>query len=216
MHKNAVKNPYAALPFEVTTDKVLEAFPIADPLTFLDSAAQCDGSAAVVMASVDLARKTTDSLVEVASVAQCSDSICVHERDSLLTMKSTVDAAEKAYAMAKVKPDEIRVCEIHDSYTITGFIGLEDLSLVARGKSGIAVEEGMLAKDGKIPTNPSGGLKARGNPIGATGIYQVAEVTLQLRGEAEGMQVSKADIGLTQNISGFGSTAVVGILKRLK
>jgi acetyl-CoA C-acetyltransferase len=216
MHKNAVKNPYACLPFEVTTDKVIEAFPIADPLTFLDSAAQCDGSAAVVIASADLARKSTDSLVEVTSVAQSSDSVCVHERESLLTMKSTVDAAAKAYATAKVKPSEIRVCEIHDAYTITGFIGLEDLSLVDRGKSGIAVEEGMIAKDGKIPTNPSGGLKARGNPIGATGVYQMAEVTLQLRGEAEGMQVDNAEIGLTQNISGFGSTAVVGILRRLK
>nr|MDO8133807.1 thiolase domain-containing protein [Candidatus Njordarchaeum guaymaensis] len=216
MHRNAVKNPYACLPFEVTTDKVIESFPIADPLTFLDSSPLCDGSAAVVMASVDVARKFTDTVVEVAGVAQSSDNIGVHERDSLLTMKSTVEAAEEAYEMAKVKPSEIDVCEIHDAYTITGFIGLEDLSLVERGKTGIAVEEGIIAKDGKIPTNPSGGLKARGHPIGATGVYQFAEVTLQLRGESEGTQVDGAEIGLTHNISGFGSTAVVGILRRLE
>jgi acetyl-CoA C-acetyltransferase len=214
MHKNAVKNPYAFLPFEVTTDKVIESFPIADPLTFLDSSPLCDGSAAVVIGSFDAAHKFTDSLVEIAGVGQSSDSVAVHERDSLLTMKSTVEAAEKAYEIAKVKPTDVDVCEIHDAYTITGFIGLEDLSLVERGKAGIAVEEGTIAKDGKIPTNPSGGLKARGNPIGATGIYQIAEIALQLRGEAEGMQVEGAEIGLTHNVSGFGSTAVVGILRR--
>lgn len=216
MHKNAVKNPYASLPFEITTEKVIESFPVADPLTFLDSSPLNDGSAAVVMASLDTARKFGDDLVEVSAVEQSVDNVSIHERDSLLTMRSTVEAAEKAYKQAKVNPTEINVCEIHDAFTITGFIALEDLSFVERGKAGIAVEDGTIAKDGKIPTNPSGGLKARGNPVGATGVYQVAEVVLQLRGEAEGMQVEGSELGLTHNISGFGSMATVGILKRLK
>jgi acetyl-CoA C-acetyltransferase len=130
-------------------------------------------------------------------------------------MRSTVAAASRAYESAKVKPGNIDVCEIHDSFTITGFIALEDLQFVERGKAGIAVEEGAIAKDGRIPTNPSGGLKARGHPGGATGIYQLAEITLQLRGEAGGMQVEGAKTGLIHNISGFGSRATVGILKEL-
>jgi acetyl-CoA C-acetyltransferase len=214
MHKNAIKNPYACLPFEVTTDKVIESFPIADPLTFLDSSPACDGSAAVLLTTPEIGRKLTDTVVEVAGVCQSIDNVSISERGSLLTMKSTVEAAEKAYSMAKVRPNEIGVCEIHDAFTITGFIALEDLSLVERGKAGIAVEEGIIAKDGKIPTNSSGGLKARGHPGGATGIYQIAEITLQIRGEAEGTQVEGAEIGLTHNISGFGSGATVGILKR--
>lgn len=214
MHKNAMKNPYACLPFEVTTDKVIESFPIADPLTFLDSSPSCDGSAAIVLTTPEIARKLTDSVAELAGVCQSIDNVSISERGSLLTMKSTVEAAEKAYSMAGVKPNEISVCEIHDAFTITGFIALEDLSLVERGKAGIAVEEGIIAKDGKIPTNPSGGLKARGHPGGATGVYQIAEIALQLRGEADGTQVEGAEIGLTHNISGFGSGATVGILKR--
>jgi acetyl-CoA C-acetyltransferase len=215
MHKNAVKNPYACLPFEVTTDKVAESFPVADPLTFLDSSPVCDGAAAVIIASADAAQKINSSRVEIASVAQSIDNVSVHERESLLTMRSTVAAGAKAYELAKVKPSNIDVCEIHDSFTITGFIALEDLQFVGRGKAGIAVEEGIIAKDGRIPTNPSGGLKARGHPGGATGIYQLAEISLQLRGEAGGMQVDGAETGLTHNISGFGSRATVGILKKL-
>jgi acetyl-CoA C-acetyltransferase len=215
MHKNAVKNPYACLPFEVTTDKVAESFPVADPLTFLDSSPVCDGAAAVIIASADAAQKTNGSQVEIAAVAQSIDNVSVHERESLLTMRSTVAAGAKAYELAKVKPSNIDVCEIHDSFTITGFIALEDLQFVERGKAGIAVEEGIIAKDGRIPTNPSGGLKARGHPGGATGIYQLAEISLQLRGEAGGMQVDGAETGLTHNISGFGSRATVGILKKL-
>jgi acetyl-CoA C-acetyltransferase len=214
MHKNAVKNPYACLPFEVTTDKVIESFPIADPLTFLDSSPACDGAAAVVMATPEIAQKLTDTKVEVTGVCQSIDSVSISERSTLLTMKSTVDAAEKAYSMSRTRPDQIDVCEIHDAFTITGFIALEDLSLIERGKTGIAVEDGTIAKDGKIPTNPSGGLKARGQPGGATGVYQIAEITQQLMGEAGGTQVEGAEIGLTHNISGFGSGATVGILRR--
>ncbi|WXG43234.1 MAG: thiolase domain-containing protein [Promethearchaeati archaeon SRVP18_Atabeyarchaeia-1] len=215
MHKNAVKNPYACLPFEVTTEKVAESFPVADPLTFLDSSPLCDGAAAVIIASADAVPETSGPRVEVAAVSQSIDCVRIAERESLLSMRSTVAAAARAYELAKVKATDIDVCEIHDSFTITGFIALEDLSFVERGKTGIAVEEGILAKDGRIPTNPSGGLKARGHPGGATGIYQLAEITLQLRGEAGGMQVDDVEIGLTHNISGFGSRATVGILKRL-
>jgi acetyl-CoA C-acetyltransferase len=214
MHRNAVKNPYACLPFEVTVDKVAESFPVADPLTFLDSSPVCDGAAAVIISSTEAAPRNNGPQVEIAAVAQSIDNVSAHERESLLTMRSTVAAAAKAYESAKVEPSNIDVCEIHDSFTITGFIALEDLQLVERGKAGIAVEEGVIAKDGRIPTNPSGGLKARGHPGGATGIYQLAEITLQLRGEAGGMQVEGVRTGLTHNISGFGSRATVGILKQ--
>lgn len=192
-----------------------ESFPVADPLTFLDSSPLCDGAAAVIIASADAVPETSGPRVEVAAVSQSIDCVRIAERESLLSMRSTVAAAARAYELAKVKATDIDVCEIHDSFTITGFIALEDLSFVERGKTGIAVEEGILAKDGRIPTNPSGGLKARGHPGGATGIYQLAEITLQLRGEAGGMQVDDVEIGLTHNISGFGSRATVGILKRL-
>jgi acetyl-CoA C-acetyltransferase len=123
-------------------------------------------------------------------------------------------AAEKAYRMAEVKPGDIDLVEVHDDYTINGVLSLESLGLVEAGKAAKLVAEGGAARDGKIPTNSFGGLKARGNPLGATGVYQVAEVALQLRGAAGDHQVEGAQVGLAQTMGGLGSTCAVTILRR--
>jgi acetyl-CoA C-acetyltransferase len=215
MHENASANPYAQLRFKTTLEKALDARLIADPITLMDCAPAGDGAAAIILCPLEKARKITDSPVQIIGVGQATDTLALHDREDLLTFKAVSTAAQKAYKMAKITSKDVDVLEIHDSYTVTALISLEDLGFVEKGGAGLLVEEGGIAKDSQVPVNPSGGLKARGHPVGATGVYQAAEITLQLRGEADGMQVKDAEIGLTENISGMASLANVHIMKRI-
>lgn len=213
-HANAVHNPYAQYQRGITIANVLASPLVADPLHVLDCSSIADGAAAVVLCAAEKAKKYTDSPVYVKASAQASDTLSLHDRRDITTMDATVFAAKKAYQMASLGPSQIDLAEVHDSYTIAEIIAIEDLGFFDKGEGGRATEEGETEIGGRIPINPSGGLKACGHPLGATGIRQAVEITQQLRGEAGKRQVPNAKVGLTHNIGGTGGTAIVHILSR--
>jgi acetyl-CoA C-acetyltransferase len=213
-HANAVHNPFAQYRREISIESVLASPLVADPLRMLDCSSIADGASAVVVCAAEKARQYTDSPVYVKASAQASDTISLHDRRDLITMDATVAAAKKAYQQASLQPSQIDLAEVHDSYTIAELIAIEDLGFVKKGEGGKATEVGETAIGGRIPVNPSGGLKACGHPLGATGIRQIVEITQQLRGEAGKRQVPGAEVALTHNIGGTGGTAIVHIFTR--
>ena len=213
-HKNGALNPLAQYPFEINVDKVLNSTMVADPLRLLDCSPVTDGAAAVILCPAEDARKYTDTPVYVKASAQASGTIALHDRRDITTIDSTVHASRTAYDMAGMGPKDIGAVEVHDCFSINGILAIEDLGFVEKGQGGTAVEEGLIAIDGEIPVNPSGGLKARGHPLGATGIAQAAEMVWQLRGDAGKRQVEGIEIGMTHNIGGTGGTAAVHIFGR--
>jgi len=213
-HKNGSLNPLAQYPFEIGVDQVLNSTMVADPLRLLDCSPVTDGAAAVILCPAEDARKYTDTPVYVKASAQASGTIALHDRRDITTIDSTVHASRTAYDMAGVGPKDIDAVEVHDCFSINGILAIEDLGFVEKGQGGNAVEEGLIAIDGEIPVNPSGGLKARGHPLGATGIAQAAEMVWQLRGDAGKRQVEGIEIGMTHNIGGTGGTAAVHIFGR--
>jgi len=214
-HAHGALNPDAQFRKAINLDTVLRSSLVADPLTVFDCAPISDGAAAVVLCPLDIARKYTDRPVKVAASAQASDTLALFQRDDITTFSATVAAAKRAYALAKIEAKDISVAEVHDHYTIEGILALQDLGLFKKGQAGKAVKEGQAAIGGKVAVNTSGGLKARGHPIGATGVAQVVEITKQLRGTADKRQVANAKYGLTQNVGGTGSAVVVNILEAL-
>jgi acetyl-CoA C-acetyltransferase len=154
--------------------------------------------------------------VEIAGIAGATDTINIASIAELLSLNSTVVAADRAYKMAKVTPGDIDIVEIHDTFTIMGALSLEDLGFCEKGKFAKLLEDKAFEPGGIVAVNPSGGLKSRGHPVGATGAYQVAEIAMQLLGKAERMQVPDAQVGLAQNIGGSGSSSFVSILRRAK
>jgi acetyl-CoA C-acetyltransferase len=213
-HRNGAKNPNAQYQRELPLKAVLGAPVVADPLGVLDCAPLSDGAAAVVLCPMDMARKFNDTPIRVTGLGVASDTIALHDRRDLTTMDATVIAGKKALDMAKVTPKDIQLAEVHDSYTISEIVAIEDLRFVEKGKGGPATEEGVTELDGDVAVNPSGGLKARGQPVGATGIAQAVEMVRQLRGEADARQVAGAEVGLIHNQGGTGATAVVHVLGR--
>jgi acetyl-CoA C-acetyltransferase len=213
-HANAVHNPFAQFRRGITVESVLASPLVADPLHVLDCSSIADGAAAVVLCAADKAKNYTDSPVYVKASAQASDTISLHDRRDLTTIDATLVAAKKAYQRASLEPSQIDLAEVHDSYTISELIAIEDLGFCKKGEGGITTEEGETEIGGRIPVNPSGGLKACGHPVGATGIRQVVEITQQLRGEAGKRQVPHAEVGLTHNIGGTGGTAIVHIFSK--
>lgn len=213
-HKNAANNPYAQFPFETSVEKVINSSPVADPLTLLDCSPVSDGAAAVVICAADKAKEFTDTPIYVKASAQSSGTMALHSRKDICTIDATIAASRKAYKMAGVTVNDIDATEVHDCFSINGLLAIEDLGFVEKGQGGVALEEGQTNIDGDFPINPSGGLKARGHPLGATGIAQTAEIVWQLRGEAGKRQVDGAEIGMTHNIGGTGGTAAVHIFGR--
>ncbi|MCD6408741.1 MAG: acetyl-CoA acetyltransferase [Candidatus Verstraetearchaeota archaeon] len=216
MHRNASKNPYAQLPFEISVENILRSEPIADPITLYDCAPIGDGAAVVVLAPLDEAFKHSDSIVELAGIWCATDTIDVASREDPLFMRSTFEASRNACKMAGISVKDAQVLEVHDTFTITGFLSLESLGLLPPGGSPTALEEGVLSPGGTWQINLSGGLKARGHPVGATGVYQAAEIHQQLIERFPGVKASPAEIGLTQNVGGVGSISVVAIYRRVK
>jgi len=204
----------AQFPFEITIDKVLSSNKIAEPLKLLDCSPITDGAAAVILASEKVARKFTDTPVWIIGSGQASDTLALHDRKDICTLNATVVARKKAMKQANVKPSDINVAEVHDCFTIAEICAVEDLGFVKKGEGGKAEEEGMFDLNSDISVNTSGGLKACGHPVGATGVKQAVEITMQLRGECGPRQVDKAEIGLTHNVGGSGATAVVHIFSR--
>lgn len=213
-HKNGALNPLAQYPFEINVDKVLNSTMVADPLRLLDCSPVTDGAAAVILCPAEEARKYTDTPIYVKASAQASGTIALHDRRDITTIDSTVHASRTAYDMADLGPKDIQAVEVHDCFSINGILAIEDLGFVEKGQGGQAVEDGLIAIDGDIPVNPSGGLKARGHPLGATGIAQAAEMVWQLRGDAGKRQVDCIEVGMTHNIGGTGGTAAVHIFGR--
>jgi len=214
MHEYSAQNPYAQLRFRVKPEDVLKSPVIADPIRLLDSAPVGDGAAAVILASEDVARKLSDTPVEIVGVGLATDGLALSSREDLLYPLSVVKAAEKAYKMAKIEPKDVDVAEIHDAFTITALLALEGLGFSKFGESWRDVKEGRFAAGDKPSINLSGGLKARGHPVGATGVYQVAEVAMQLRGDFPGVKAASPSIGLTMNTGGVATMTSVILLRR--
>lgn len=213
-HRHGALNPLAQYPFEVTVEGVLTSTMIADPLRILDCSPITDGAAAAILCPVEMAKGVTDKpVVKITGVGHATDTIALHSREDITTLNATAKAAEAAYNMAGKRPKDIDLVEVHDCFTIAEICVIEALGLVEKGKGGTAAESGLTARGGKIPVNVSGGLKAKGHPVGATGVAQIVEVVRQLRGEAGKRQVGGARVGLTQNMGGSGGSTLVHILE---
>ncbi len=215
-HANGARNPLAQFQSKVTAEQVMESVLVADPLRILDCSPITDGAAAVVVASLDEAKKIKKGPhVKVLASAHATDTIALHDREDLCWLSATAKAAEIAYKKAGIGPEKLSFVEVHDCFTIAEVMVIEALGLIERGKGGKAAESGMTALGGKIPVNPSGGLKSKGHPVGATGVAQIREAVLQLRGDAGERQVQDARYGLTQNMGGTGASTVVHIFERV-
>jgi acetyl-CoA C-acetyltransferase len=214
-HKNGANNPNAQFRNEITLDQVLNSTLVADPLRLLDCSPVSDGGAAVILCSMDIAKKFKGIPIRIKATAQASDTIALHSRKSLTSLSAVSVAAAKAYKSAGVTPKDINFAEVHDCFTIAEIVVTEDLGFFERGKGGSAVEKGLTSLGGKIPINTSGGLKSKGHPVGATGIAQIIEVYEQLTGQAGKRQVKNAKIGLAQNMGGSGASCVINILEVL-
>jgi acetyl-CoA C-acetyltransferase len=214
-HSNANLNPKAHMyGVEVDLKKALSSRVIAWPLKLYDCSLISDGAACLILTKPELAYKYSDDVVHIIGFGQGHDSIGLYARDSLTSLNATKIAARKAYDMAGVKPSDIDVAEVHDCFTIAEIIAYEDLGFCKPGEGGKLVERGETFRDGSIPVNTSGGLKAKGHPVGATGVAQACEIYLQLTGKAGARQVQDVNVGLTHNVGGSGATAVVHIYVR--
>jgi acetyl-CoA C-acetyltransferase len=212
-HYHGTLNPKAQFQFPVTIADVMKSSKIADPLKLLDCSPISDGAAAVVIGNETSSKKVKKEVFIVASEV-ATDSLGLHARKSFTSLAAVVEAGEKAYKKAGLKPKDINVAEIHDCFSISEVIAVEDLGFSKKGEGAldIARNKRTLFK-GDIICNPSGGLKACGHPVGATGIKQIVEIVEQLRGEAGKRQVEKAKIGLTHNVGGSGAVAAIHILR---
>ena len=213
-HKNGSMNPVAQFQKEISLDTVLQSPLVAEPLGLFDCAPLSDGAAAVVLCEMQRARKFTDTPIRIAGSGQASDFLALHDRRDLTTIDATVVAGKRAFHEAKMQPKDVQVAEVHDNFTISEILAIEDLRFIEKGKGGPATAEGLTALNGKISVNTSGGLKARGQPVGATGVAQAVEIVRQLRGEGGKRQVVGARRGLTHTLGGTGATAVVHIFER--
>ena len=213
-HKNGKLNSNAQFPFEVTIDQVLNSTMVCDPLHLLDCSPITDGAAAVVLCPLEMASKFTGKPpVKITGVGQATDFLALHQRKDPSRLEAVEKAANTAYNMADKTPKDIDVCEVHDCFTIAEICVVEALGFAERGKGGYMAASGRTAINGEIPVNTSGGLKAKGHPVGATGVAQVIEIVEQLRGEAGNRQVKDARVGMTQNMGGSGASAVCHILE---
>ncbi len=212
-HKNAVNNPKAQFRREISVEDVLNSPYVAEPLKLLDCAPLSDGAAAVILASEEVAKRVCDTPVYIKACAQASDYLALHSRKDVLTMRAVVKAARDAYKAAGIEAKDVEIAEVHDSFTIAEIMAYEDLGFAKKGEGYELIREGVTTLEGDLPVNTSGGLKACGHAIGATGIRQAVEIVQQLRGEAGKRQVD-AEIGLTLNVGGTGATAIVTIFGR--
>ena len=213
-HHNGSMNPLAQFPFKITVEAVLNSVMVADPLRILDCSPITDGAAAAIICPVEMAKEMGKSIIKIIGTGHATDSIALSSRKDITWLEATYQAGKQAYAMADKKPEDIDILEVHDCFTIAEICVLEALGIVEKGKGGMAAEEEITALEGKIPVNTSGGLKAKGHPVGATGVAQVVEIVKQLRGEAGDRQISKARIAMTQNMGGSGGSTVVHIFER--
>ncbi len=210
---NGSTNPKAHFQKPVSLADVLESRLISDPLRLYECPPISDGAAAAVLCASDMADEFTSRPIDVIGSGHAMGPGTLFEMTDLTTFEASVIAAREAYRAAGVSPGDIDVAEVHDCFSIAEIAAIEDLGFVEKGKGGRAAEEGLTHLTGPIPVNTSGGLLAKGHPVGATGLAQIYEVVQQLRGEAIN-QVQGAEIGLAHNLGGTGAVSTVHILKR--
>ena len=213
-HYHASMNPMAQFPFEINAEAVSNSGLVSSPLRMLDCAPNSDGAAAIVLCATEKAKKYGKKSIKIIGSGQASDTLSLHHRQHLNQMPAIKVAAKRAFKSCGKKVSDIDLIEVHDNFTISEIIALEEIGIFRRGKAAAKILEGETKLGGKIPTNTSGGLKARGHAPGATGIAQVVEVVQQLRGEAGDRQVKDAKIGMVENHGGTAATAVIHILER--
>jgi len=213
-HKYGAMNPYAHLQKEVTLEEAMKSVPICQPLNLYDCCLISDGAAAAILASEEKARKITDTPIWITGLGSASDTMMISERPTLTGLTATKLAAEQAYKMAGVTPNDIDVACTHDCFSIAEIMSYEDLGFCKKGEGGKFIEEGQSYIGGKVPINVDGGLKSKGHPLGATGVSMTVEIARQLRGEAEKRQVSGAEVGLTHNVGETGQYCFVHIYTR--
>lgn len=214
-HANGAGNPNAMFRKPITREAFLKAGVVADPITLLDASPMADGAAAVILCPTELAREFTNNAVRVAGSAVATDTLSVHDRRDPLWLQAGEDSARRAYKQAGVGPRDLNFFELHDAFTIMSALSLEAAGFAERGKGTWLARDGEITPAGKIPVTTRGGLKARGHPVGATGLYQIVEAVQQLRGEAGPNQIPNARLGMTQNIGGSGATIVTHIFERM-
>jgi acetyl-CoA C-acetyltransferase len=214
-HNNAVNNPYAMFRFPVSAKKFERARMICDPINLLDSSPICDGAAAVVLAPADWAPNRPMAPVRIAASTVGTDTLAVHDRRDPLVLEGARLSTQRAYDRAGVGPADIDLFELHDAFSIMAALSLEAAGFAGQGDGLRLALDNEIGIDGQIPVSTMGGLKARGHPVGATGIYQIVEVVQQLRGLAGENQVADARLGMAQNIGGSGATVVTHILERM-
>jgi len=222
MHEYASYNPYAQIRGKTTIEEIMSSPLIADPIRLYHSAPIGDGAAVLLLVrgedrAREIAKKTgRDVVVELASVSLATDSVDLTTRNDLLTMDSTVKASREALKKAGLEIKDVDYIELHDAFHVTGYLSIEDLGLAPKGLVTKLYREGRFHKGDKPEINFSGGLKARGHPVGATGIYQAAEAVMQLRGDFPGFKASNPETALTHNIGGVSTTAAVAVFRRVK
>jgi acetyl-CoA C-acetyltransferase len=214
-HNNAMRNPFARLKEPITTESYHRAHMVCDPINLLDASPIGDGAAALVLAAADQhAAGKGRPRVRVLGSASATDSIAIHDRRRPLHLTAAEMSAQQAYHMAGVRPDEIDFFELHDAFTIMSALSLEACGFAEAGQGPRMALDGEITPEGRLPIATHGGLKGRGHPVGATGVYQLVEVLRQLWGEAGENQIAHARTGMAQNIGGSGATITTHILRR--
>jgi acetyl-CoA C-acetyltransferase len=215
-HSNAVNNPNARFRKKITTQDFIKAPVVSEPINIMDASPIGDGAAAsVIIPLEDLKRYPEKRLVQVAASTAATDTIAVHSRKDPLWLSAAEKSAIDAYKQAGIQKEDIDLFELHDAFSIMAVLSLEASGFAERGKGPILAQEGKITLTGQLPICTMGGLKARGHPVGATGMYQIVEVVQQLRQEAGKNQINNARIGMTQNIGGSGSNIITHILKAI-
>lgn len=215
-HENGALNPKAHLQKRIKVEDVLKSMVVASPLKLYDACPFSDGAAAVVLASEDVARRLDGDRVRVLGSGRAGAIAALQDRDDLTSIRSTRLAADAAFRMAKVERKAVDVLEVHDCFTIAEAIALEDLGFAAPGAGAKLAREGVTARDGDLPVNPSGGLKSKGHPVGATGVGQIVELAEQLLGRSGPRQVADAKIGLSHNVGATGGSCAVHLLEAVR
>ncbi|MES0340040.1 MAG: thiolase domain-containing protein [Anaerolineales bacterium] len=218
---NGLLNPYAHIQMKITMEGILShpqshinSPVVADPIHLYDCCPVSDGAAAVLLTTEEIANKLKKPLVTIDGIGQATDTHTLQERSDPTDLKAVTLASEQAFKMAGIKPKDIDVAELHDAFTILEIAESEHAGFFPKGEGAKALERGETQIGGKLPINPSGGLKARGHPVGATGVAQVVELVWQLRGEAGERQVKGAANGFSLNFGGFGNNVLAFVLRR--
>jgi len=214
-HHYGAMNPLAQFQKEITLEKALHSQVVSWPLKLYDACPLTDGSAAVILASEEVAKKLTDTPIWIRGMGYSSDTANLSRRNDYVGLQASVEAARRAYATARISPEMVDVADCHDCFTIAELMAYEDLGFCKKGEGAKLIREGQTELGGKIPVNLDGGLKAKGHPIGATGVSMAVEITKQLRGEAGPRQAPiRNGVGLVHNVGGTGHYAYVTVLSR--